>query len=146
MQRDFAIFKSQQICSWKNYVTARLIYFSDRLKFSVVGRLICFWKMKNRAALPNRVRLKHCRARLVIVGFGRAVSVLHPVTPPTSQSKRWWFCPWSSNSKRIESLHNSIVVHLLYLHMCYYIHIIIRNAPVMKTVDLRQFQDLSLVE
>ncbi len=42
--------------------TAALVYFSYRLKFSIVDRFICFWKMKNRAALPNHV---HCGSVLL---------------------------------------------------------------------------------
>ena len=43
---------------WKvyNISTARVVYFSYLPKFSIVDRFICFWKMKNRAALPNLVR------------------------------------------------------------------------------------------
>ena len=43
---------------WKAYniSTARVVYFSYLPKFSTVDRFICFWKMKNCAALLNRVR------------------------------------------------------------------------------------------
>jgi hypothetical protein len=43
---------------WKlyNISTAGLVYFSYLPKFSIVDRFVSFWKMKNRATLPNRIR------------------------------------------------------------------------------------------
>ncbi len=63
MRRDFLVLKSRRIYSLENLnenfikfqLLDSIIYFWYLPMFSIVDRFICFWKVKNRAAL-NRVR------------------------------------------------------------------------------------------
>ena len=91
-QGDFLVLKSQQICSLQSFIE-KFITFHDQLlesyifisttKFSIVDRFICFRKMKNRAALPNRVRCWSAFTRRHFVfALGRDEAFLYDVFAP----------------------------------------------------------------